>query len=93
MIYTEKTEGVVEIAGFENWKEHQRHFMDKATEYMAATLSSVRSTHKMKVVLEQMQTQTEQLHAQEEEMRQNMEELAATNEEMKRKEAEYLKSI
>jgi len=93
MIYNEKTEGVVEIAGFENWKEHQRHFMDKATEYMAAALSSVRSTHKMKLVLEQMQTQTEQLHAQEEEMRQNMEELAATNEEMKRKEAEYLKSM
>ena len=91
MIYNEKTEGVVELAGFEDWKEHQRHFMDKATEYMAAALSSVRSTHKMKVVLEQMQVQTEQLHAQEEEMRQNMEELAATNEEMKRKEAEYLK--
>ena len=44
MIYNEKTEGVVEIAGFEEWKEHQRHFMDKATEYMAAALSSVRST-------------------------------------------------
>lgn len=91
MIYNEKTEGVVEIAGFEDWKDHQRQFMDKATEYMAAALSSVRSTHKMKIVLEQMQVQTEQLHAQEEEMRQNMEELAATNEEMKRKEAEYLK--
>jgi len=91
MRYSEKTEGVVEIAGFEEWKDYQRNFMDKATEYMAAALSSVRSTHKMKIVMEQMQTQTEQLHAQEEEMRQNMEELAATNEEMKRKEAEYLK--
>ncbi|MBA4056750.1 MAG: histidine kinase, partial [Marivirga sp.] len=93
MLYNAKTEGVVEIAGFIEWKEHQRNFMDKATEYMAAALSSVRSTHKMKQVLEQMQTQTEQLHAQEEEMRQNMEELAATNEEMKRKEAEYLKKF
>jgi CHASE3 domain sensor protein/putative methionine-R-sulfoxide reductase with GAF domain len=63
MIYNEKTEGVVEIAGFEDWKEHQRHFMDKSTEYMAAALSSVRSTYKMKVVLEQMQVQTEQLHS------------------------------
>ncbi len=93
MRYNEKTEGVVEIAGFAEWKDHQRNFIDKATEYMAAALSSVRSTQKMKVVLEQMQFQTEQLHAQEEEMRQNMEELAATNEEMKRKEAEYLKNI
>lgn len=93
MRYNEKTEGVVEIAGFAEWQEHERAFMDKATEYMAAALSSVTSTQKMKIVLEQMQTQTQQLHAQEEEMRQNMEELAATNEEMKRKESEYLKSL
>jgi transcriptional regulator with GAF, ATPase, and Fis domain len=93
MQYNEITEGVLEIAGFQEWKDHQRNFMDKATEYMAAALSSVRSTQKMKEVMEQMKAQTEQLHSQEEEMRQNMEELAATNEVMKRKEAEYLKQI
>ncbi|MEP6734250.1 MAG: GAF domain-containing protein [Chryseolinea sp.] len=93
MRYNEKSEGVVEIAGFSEWKAHQRNFIDKAAESMAASLSSVRSTHRMKTVLEQMQVQTETLHAQEEEMRQNMEELAATNEEMKRKESEYLKNI
>ena len=92
MQYNEHTEGVVEIAGFAEWPEHQRTFLMKATEYMAAALSSVRSTQKMKSVLDQMKEQTEQLHAQEEEMRQNMEELAATNEEMKRKEAEYLRN-
>lgn len=92
MQYNEQSEGVVEIAGFSEWPEHQRTFLLKATEYMAAALSSVRSTQKMKTVLTQMQEQTEQLHAQEEEMRQNMEELAATNEEMKRKESEYLRN-
>jgi CHASE3 domain sensor protein len=92
MQYNQQSEGVVEIAGFTEWPEHQRTFLFKATEYMAAALSSVRSTQKMKTVLTQMQEQTEQLHAQEEEMRQNMEELAATNEEMKRKESEYLKN-
>jgi CHASE3 domain sensor protein len=92
MQYNEHAEGVVEIAGFLEWPEHQRTFLMKATEYMAAALSSVRSTQKMKTVLDQMKEQTEQLHAQEEEMRQNMEELAATNEEMKRKEAEYLRT-
>jgi len=92
MQYNEQSEGVVEIAGFSEWPEHQRSFLFKATEYMAAALSSVRSTQKMKNLLTQMQEQTEQLHAQEEEMRQNMEELAATNEEMKRKESEYLKT-
>lgn len=90
MQYNQLTEGVIEIAGFTEWPEHQRTFLIKATEYMAAALASVRSTQKMKAVLDQMKEQTEQLHAQEEEMRQNMEELAATNEEMKRKEAEYM---
>ncbi len=93
MQYNEKSEGVVEIAGFIEWKEYHRNFIDKATEYMAAALSSVRSTQKMRYVLEQSQLQAEQLRAQEEEMRQNMEELAATNEEMKRKEGEYLKNV
>ena len=92
MQYNEQSEGVVEIAGFSEWGEHQRSFLFKATEYMAAALSSVRSTQKMKNLLTQMQEQTEQLHAQEEEMRQNMEELAATNEEMKRKESGYLRN-
>jgi putative methionine-R-sulfoxide reductase with GAF domain len=92
MRYNEKTEGVVEIAGFNEWREHERTFIDKATEYMAASLSSVRSTQKMKILFEQMQSQTEELHAQEEEMRQNMEEMAATNEEMKRNESAYLKN-
>ncbi|HTF17424.1 MAG TPA: GAF domain-containing protein [Chryseolinea sp.] len=92
MQYNEQAEGVVEIAGFSEWPEHQRSFLFKATEYMAAALSSVRSTQKMKTLLGQMQEQTETLHAQEEEMRQNMEELAATNEEMKRKESEYLRN-
>lgn len=93
MQYNEKSEGVVELAGFIEWKDYHRNFIDKATEYMAAALSSVRSTQKMRLVLEQMQLQAEQLRAQEEEMRQNMEELAATNEEMKRKEGEYLKKV
>lgn len=93
MQYNEQVEGVVEIAGFLEWSEHQRTFLIRATEYMAAALSSVRSTQKMKTLLTQMQEQTQQLHAQEEEMRQNMEELAATNEEMKRKESEYLRSV
>lgn len=93
MQYNEKSEGVVELAGFIEWKDYHLNFIDKATEYMAAALSSVRSTQKMRLVLEQMQLQTEQLRAQEEEMRQNMEELAATNEEMKRKEGEYLKKV
>lgn len=90
MRYNEKTEGIFELAGFAEWRDYQQAFVEKATEYMAAAISTVRSTQKMKQLVEQMQSQTQQLHAQEEEMRQNMEELSATNEEMKRKEAEYI---
>ncbi|HEY3402808.1 MAG TPA: GAF domain-containing protein [Ohtaekwangia sp.] len=93
MRYNEKTEGIFELAGFTQWQDYQQSFVEKATEYMAAAISTVRSTQKMKQLVEQMQSQTQQLHAQEEEMRQNMEELSATNEEMKRKEAEYISKL
>jgi len=93
MRYNEKTEGIFELAGFTQWQDYQQAFVEKATEYMAAAISTLRSTMKMKQLVEQMQSQTQQLHAQEEEMRQNMEELSATNEEMKRKEAEYLSKL
>lgn len=56
MQYNQQTEGVIEIAGFTEWPEHERTFLVKATEYMAAALSSVRSTQKMKTVLDQMKT-------------------------------------
>jgi CHASE3 domain sensor protein len=90
MKYSEQIEGVFELAGFVTWQDYQQSFVEKATEYMAAAISTVKSTQKMRTLVTQMQEQTQQLHAQEEEMRQNMEELSATNEEMKRKEAEYI---
>jgi CHASE3 domain sensor protein len=93
MKYNDVAEGVFELAGFTEWPSYQQEFVSKATEYMAASISTLRSTQQMKNLVEQMQEQTQRLNAQEEEMRQNMEELAATNEEMKRKEAEYLKII
>ncbi|HEY9045118.1 MAG TPA: CHASE3 domain-containing protein [Ohtaekwangia sp.] len=93
MKYSEKIEGVLELAGFTEWQEYQQIFAEKATEYMAAAISTVRATQKMRTMVEQMRAQTQQLHSQEEEMRQNMEELAATNEEMLRKEAEYINKL
>ena len=93
MKYNEKIEGVLELAGFAEWQDYQQSFAEKATEYMAAAISTVRSTQKMRTMVEQMRTQTQQLHSQEEEMRQNMEELAATNEEMLRKEGEYINKL
>lgn len=85
--------GVIELASFRLYKAHEREFIERACENIAATISTAKVTDRTKRLLAQTQQQTEEMRAQEEEMRQNMEELSATQEEMQRKEGEYLRRI
>lgn len=78
--------GVIEIASFNEYEEHQIKFIERLSENIASTISAVKTNEKTKVLLQESQQLTEQMQAQEEEMRQNMEELTATQEEMARKE-------
>lgn len=80
--------GVVEIAGFNIFRDFEVEFVEKVAESIASTISSVKVNARTQHLLEESQEMTEQMRAQEEEMRQNMEELQATQEEMQRSQAE-----
>jgi len=85
--------GIVEVASFKNFQQHEIAFVEKLAETIASTLASVKAAQKNKQLIEQFQQQTEEMRSQEEEMRQNMEELQATQEEISRKEQEYVAQI
>lgn len=77
--------GVIEIAGFSEFSEHQIAFVEKVSESIAATISTAKINIRTSELLAKAQQQAEELAAQEEEMRQNIEELQAIQEETERK--------
>jgi GAF domain-containing protein len=89
----DKVEGIIELASFNEFEDHQISFIEKVGENIASYIQNDRINEKTRLLLEESQHQAEMLRAQEEEMRQNLEELAATQEEMNRKENEYLRQI
>jgi hypothetical protein len=93
MKVNDKVYGVIELASFRKYEEHQIVLVEKFAENIAAAVSSVKINESTRILLEKTQQQAEEMRSQEEEMRQNMEELSATQEEMLRKEREYINRI
>lgn len=89
----EEVYGIIEIASFQVFQQHEIEFVEKIGESIASTVSNAKVNQKTKGLLEELQQQSEEMKAQEEEMRQNMEELQATQEEMARKEKEITKLL
>lgn len=77
--------GVIELASFNKYADHEIELIEKFAESVAATIANVRTNDKTKILLSTTKQQAEEMRAQEEEIRQNMEELEATQEEMRRK--------
>lgn len=85
--------GVLEIASHHQFEEHQQAFLKQLSASVASFILANSVNEKIRLLIEQNQSQAEEMRAQEEEMMQNMEELQATQEEMSRKEKEYIAKI
>ncbi len=85
----EETFGVMELAAFTEFQPYVQEFVEKVSESIASTISSLKVSERTTKLLEQAKIQTQEMSEQEEELRQNMEELQATQEEWTRKEMEY----
>ncbi|WP_160118688.1 GAF domain-containing protein [Chryseotalea sanaruensis] len=85
--------GVMEIASFKEFKNHEVTFLLEVGENIAMTVRSIKTNEQTQTLLYETQAMAEQMKSQEEEMRQSMEEIAATQEELTRTEEELKEEI
>jgi len=83
----------MEIASFDVFESYQLEFVQKVSESIAVTISTVNVNLRTNRLLEQTRLQAEEMANQEEELRQNMEEMQSTQEEMRRRETELSKVL
>jgi len=80
----EEVIGMIEIASFNEFSNHQIEFINRVADSIAGTFVSVRLNMRTVLLLEESKRKAEEITQQEEEMRQNLEEMQATQEELAR---------
>lgn len=86
----DEVHGVLEMASFNEFEKFQLDFIEKVTESIATTISTVKSNMITAKLLTESREQAEELAQKEEQMRQNMEELQATQEEATRQSEKFI---
>lgn len=84
----EQLHGVLELASFELFEEHQISFLQRLCEILASAIAMANGNQVTRGLLAKAEEANLQMQAQEEELRQNSEEMMSTQEAMMRKEAE-----
>lgn len=92
LVANDSFQGVLELASFRCFQEHELNFLKNLCESIAAVVFRLRVNEHTRQLLEEANESNMHLRSQEEELRQSTEELISTQEEMLRKETE-LKSL
>lgn len=85
----EKTEGILEIASFNEFQDYEIEFVEKVAQNIASVTTTINRNSITETLLNESQIKTETLNAQEEELKNSVEELNAIQEELRRRESEY----
>jgi transcriptional regulator with GAF, ATPase, and Fis domain len=83
MIVNEEIFGVIEIASFTEFEEHQIRFVEKVAETTASTISTVKVNQRTKQLLAQAQKATERMRAHDDALRHNQVEMSMAQKELK----------
>ena len=83
MIVNDEIFGVIEIASFTEFQEHQIRFVEKVAETTASTISTVKVNQRTKQLLGQAQKATERMRAHDDELRHNQIEMSMAQKELK----------
>ncbi len=93
LIHNSKVYGVIELASFFEIETHQRDFVKRVAETVAAMIASVKVNDKTKILLEQSQKVSEQLKIREEELENNQENLKEEHMVMKKRLEDYEQKV
>ncbi|GJM63196.1 GAF domain-containing protein [Persicobacter diffluens] len=91
LIVNEQIFGVLELASFNKFQEHEIAFIEKVSETLASSIFNIKGSIRTQNLLNDSQIQAQQLKEKEEELQQNLEELRATQEQLEREKLELLR--